>query len=138
VKIDEYGVFTVGVGEKNVKLLVFIRADILNIANYSHFDLLLVLLALGKLVKSLVSHVKHKVSANHEEVENVEDENIPLVSEVSHVRFIYKLRDYTCDITEENEAKEEKALALCGSCLVGLDNVEGPGRAEADDHDDLK
>jgi len=94
--------------------------------------------ACSDLVELLVAEIKHEVEADHDEVENIEEEDIPLLGEVSHISFVHELGGDACDIAEEDKADEAEALALCGACLIGFHYIEGPRCAEADDHGDLE
>ena len=90
------------------------------------------------LVEEIVSVVKNKIGTDHNEVQYVEEEHVPLLREACHIALIHKLGCYSRNVAEEDEAKEGKALSLCGSRLPGFHYVEGPGCAKADDHCDFK
>ena len=102
-----------------------------------HPPFLLKLLACD-LIQALVSCVEDQISANHQQVQDVENQNIPLGGKVGHVGLVQELTGDAGDVTEEDEAQEGKALTLGGSGLVGLDNIHRPGHTEANDHNDFQ
>ena len=70
------------------------------------------------LVYSTVSDIEKKVREYHYEIEYVEEENVPFVRNIRHIRFVYEFGNNACYVAKENEAKEHKALTLGGSRLI--------------------
>ena len=92
----------------------------------------------SQLVQLLVAEVQDQVQADHHKVQEVEEQNVPLAGEVGHVSLVGELGTNTGDIAEEDQAQEGQALALGCAGLIGLHNVERPGGAKADDHDNFQ
>ena len=90
------------------------------------------------LIKKVVSVIEHEVAAYHNEVKNVEEEDVPLLTDLRHITLVQKLRCDSRNIAEEYEAEEGKTLALRGARLPGFHYVKRPGRSEGDDHGDFK
>ena len=91
-----------------------------------------------RLVQTVIADVQHQVAEDHDEIDHVEDEHVPLLCEGGHIRLVHELGGDARHVAEEDEAEEGQALALGGAGSVGFDDVEGPGEAEAHDHHDLK
>ena len=90
------------------------------------------------LIETVVADVHADVGTDHQEVEHIEDQNVPLLCERCHVCLIDELGRDARDVAEEDQTQKHQAFALCGSTLIGFEDVDGPGNAEADDHNDFK
>ena len=90
------------------------------------------------MIETVVADVHADVGTDHQEVEHIEDQNVPLLCERCHVCLIDELGRDARDVAEEDQTQKHQAFALCGSTLIGFEDVDGPGNAEADDHNDFK
>jgi len=85
-----------------------------------------------------VAKVKDDVDAHGEQIDEIENEHIPLGTEAGHVALVQEFGHDTENIADKNETEEERAGGLCGAGAVCFQGVEGPGSAKTDDHDDFE
>ena len=92
----------------------------------------------GQPVQPLVAKIQDHVSAHHGEIKEVKEQDVPLLPKGGHIRGIQEFGRNTRDIAHLNEDKEKQALALGGSRVIGFIHVKRPGRAKAQNHNDLQ
>lgn len=100
--------------------------------------LLLILQDTVLLVEAMVACVQDQVDADHNEVETVEHQYVPLGSEVGHIGFVDQLGCNTGDVPEEDKEQEGQTLALGRTCFVRFHHVQRPRSTEAYYHNNFQ
>ena len=79
------------------------------------------------MTQEIILTKSEKKLKSHVTFEQIGSQNIVDIS-------IYKLCGNTGYVSGDNEKNERKACAFCGSCPVCLDQIQRPGKTEADKH----
>ena len=85
-----------------------------------------------------VAQIKDDVDANGEQVDEVEDKDVPFGAEAGHVTFIEEFGHDSKDVANKNKTKEERTGGFCGTGAVCFHGVERPGSTKADNHNNFK
>ena len=85
-----------------------------------------------------VAKVEDDVDAHGEQVDEIENQYIPLGTEAGHVTLVQEFGHNTENVSNKDEGEEQRTGGLCGAGTISLQCVKRPGCAKADDHDDFK
>ena len=58
------------------------------------------------MIETVVADVHADVSTDHQEVDDVENEHVPLLREGCHVCLVDELGGNACDVAEEDQAEK--------------------------------